>query len=59
MRAAFKSGRQQIKQIRVRDLLRFRIAFDRVPPSALRGPTLSFLLRLGGASENTFTLRRA
>lgn len=38
---------------------RFRIVFDQVPPSALRGPTLSFLLRLGGASENTFTLRRA
>jgi len=38
---------------------RFRILFNQVPPSALRSRTITFLLRLGGTSENTFTLRRA
>ena len=38
---------------------RVRVVFDQVPPTALRGSSITFLLRMGGASECTFTLRRA
>ncbi len=38
---------------------RFRIVFDQVPPSVVRGRAIDFLVRLGNAAEASFTLRRA